>query len=168
MHDLSRSTDEVGEVSIDLLDPLSGRPMKSWEFIDQERITIGRSPEQDVAMSDPYISRSHAELVYRDGGWLLLSLGRNGVMVANQLVAEHKVESDLHFRLGIKGPTLHFRASHKQLEASATISFDVDPEPMFHLDETRIQQEVTEIAEGDYFQDLKQRARQMRLHRKSD
>jgi hypothetical protein len=165
MHDSVRSANSIGEVTIHLLDPASGRPVKSWEFIGKERITIGRSPEQDVAMSDPYVSRHHAELTRRDGQWYLVSHGRNGVVVANKMVMDHKVGNEISFRLGVEGPLLRFCAKSEQVEAMATISFDSQSEPMFQLDEIKIQQEVTEIAEGDYFQRLQQRAKQMRLQR---
>ncbi len=127
MQNTSSPLDEVGEVSIQLLDPSSGRPVNSWTFSNQAEITIGRSPDQDVAISDPYVSRNHANLVRRDGGWFLVSLGRNGVVVANQLVKEHDVGQDLVFRLGVEGPTLKFcevSDSDGAQEVGATISFN--------------------------------------------
>src|SRR5262245_23205852 len=100
---------EVGPVTVQLLDPGSGRSMKSWRFVGQSRITIGRSPDQDVEISDPYVSRQHASLILREGQWVLVSQGRNGIVVANQLVLEYPVDVDVNFRLGAEGPTLRFR-----------------------------------------------------------
>ncbi len=168
MQDSSSSPSIIGDVSIQLLDPSSGRPINSWTFKEQSEITIGRSPDQDVAISDPYVSRNHANLVHREGGWLLVSCGRNGVVVANQLVKEHVVGRELVFRLGVEGPTLKFCEASKQVEIGATISFSSDTNAMFQLDEIRLKSEVSEIADGDYFQNLQRMAREMRTQRNAD
>ena len=119
-------------------------------------------------MSDPYVSRNHASLTYRDGQWRLVALGRNGVVVDNQLITEYPVSGDVSFRLGMEGPTLRFRTTAQPTEILATICFDTLPAPLFQLDEQRLQDDVGEIADGDYFQNLQQRAKQMRRQRKSD
>jgi pSer/pThr/pTyr-binding forkhead associated (FHA) protein len=153
------------EVVIHLLDPSSGRPVKSWTFQNQDRITIGRSDDQDISMSDPYISRAHAELVVRDGIWYLTSLGRNGVLVANDLVQDFMVGIELYFRLGTKGPLFLFSAHNDRNSPSATIIAEEEVEPMFNLDLDRIEEEVTQIAEGEYFQKLQEKVRRMRVSR---
>jgi len=53
-------------------------------------------------------------------------------------------------------------------EVRATISFDTLPAPLFQLDEHRLQSDVGEIADGDYFQTLQQRAKQLRGQLKAD
>ncbi len=148
-----------------LLDPALLRPVKSWAFTDQTVITIGRSPEQDVELVDPYVSRNHANLVYRDGQWRLVSLGRNGVLVANKQVTDHPVAEEVRFRLGTQGPTLRFSTTAQREEALSTVLIETLPAPEFLLDERRLQTEVGEIAAGDYFQELQQRAKQMRRQR---
>lgn len=165
MSDSLSSPKSIGEVAVQLLDPSSGRPMKSWTFIERAKISIGRSPDQDVEMSDPYVSRNHASLVYQEGEWRLIALGRNGVVVGNQLITEHAVSGDVSFRLGMEGPTLRFRTTVPPTEIKATICFDTLPIPLFQLDEQKLQDEVGQIADGDYFQGLQQRARQMRRQR---
>lgn len=159
---------EVGEVVLQLVDSSSGRPIKAWTFKNQPEITIGRSPDQLVEISDPYVSRSHARLDYRDGKWILVSLGRNGVVVANQLVTDYPVEVDISFRLGKEGPTMLFRTSNAQLNLGATINSDTLPEFLFQLDEQKLHQEVGEISDGDYFQNLQAKAENMRRNRKAD
>lgn len=168
MNDTSRPHKAIGEVVLQLLDSSSGRPIKVWTINDQVQITIGRSPDQLVEISDPYVSRNHARLDYRDGQWLLVSLGRNGVIVANQLVTEHPVGVDISFRLGMEGPTLRFRTSAERTDVMSTISSDTLSELLFQLDEEKVQTEVGEIADGDYFQNLQARAQQMRRKRKAD
>ncbi len=41
----------------------------------RDRLTIGRTPECDLVLSDPTVSRHHAELWRRSDGWLLVDLG---------------------------------------------------------------------------------------------
>jgi len=142
--------------------------MKSWKFDGQSHITIGRSPDQDIEISDPYVSRQHASLILRDGEWVLVSRGRNGIVVANQLVLEYPVSGDVNFRLGTEGPTLRFRVTAERDESMATISFDTLPTPLFELDERKLQDDVGAISDGDYFQKLQLRAKQLRRQRDGD
>ena len=165
MSDSPRPANADTEVEVQLLDPTFGRPLKSWTFQNRAQITIGRAPDQDVEISDPYVSRNHARLGCRHDQWVLVSLGRNGVVVANQLIAEYPVSGDVSFRLGMEGPTMRFRAVAEKAEVRATISFDTLPGPVFQLDRRRLQDAVDEIADGDYFQNLQQRAKQLRGQR---
>ena len=48
----------------------------------QGDLTIGRGPGCDIALSDETVSRRHARLVFRDGGWIVQDLASmNGVTV---------------------------------------------------------------------------------------
>src|SRR4029077_15416864 len=108
MHDNSFFPLSVGNVEVQLLDPSSGRPIKSWVFNEQAQISIGRLAGQDVEIADPYVSRTHANLMYQEGKWILISLGTNGVLIANQFIKEHMLLTEQVFRLGLEGPTLLF------------------------------------------------------------
>jgi hypothetical protein len=132
------------------LDPTYERVVKSWSFAERTVITIGRSDGQDVEVSDVYVSRSHAQLVLRDGQWVIVSLGRNGVVCDNKLVTEFTLQSGAKFRLGGSGPCLRFRTSGKS-ESMHTVCFDTLPAPLFQIDESKVKEEVGQIAEGDYF-----------------
>lgn len=169
MQNSSRAAKPIGRVALHLIDPASGRLIKSWTFTDQAHITIGRSPDQDVEMSDPYISRNHANLVHRDGQWMLVSLGRHGVLVANQLITEVPVDGELSFRLGAEGPTMRFRTKVEVAEELlATMNVDTIPAPVFELDQAKLEEDVNTITSGNYFQSLKQRAQQLRQrHRRN-
>ena len=163
------TTDEVAaspgkRVLLDLLDPTYEKPVKSWSFADRTVITIGRSDGQDVEVNDVYVSRSHAQLVLRDDEWVLVSLGRNGVVCDNKQVTEVALKSGVKFRLGASGPCLRFRTSGKT-ESMHTVCFDTVPAPLFQIDETKVKDEVGEIVEGDYFQSLQDKARQLRQQR---
>jgi len=70
----------AGEVSAPLVLPLewatTGRPL-----------TIGRSPSCDIALRDLTVSRRHALLRFRDGGWTVQDLGsKNGLTVNGRAV----------------------------------------------------------------------------------
>lgn len=50
--------------------------LKPGEYI------IGRDPTCDIVVTDPYISRRHARIFFRDGKWYVEDLGsRNGTFV---------------------------------------------------------------------------------------
>ena len=166
------TTDETHDVAagpgrnvlLELLDPTYERVVKSWSFAERTVITIGRSDGQDVEVSDVYVSRSHAQLELRDGQWVIVSLGRNGVVCDNKLVTEFALKSGAKFRLGTSGPCLRFRTSGKT-ESMHTVCFDTFPAPLFQIDETKFKEEVGQITEGDYFQSLQDKARQLRKQR---
>ncbi len=55
-------------------------------------LTIGRSPSSTLVLEDPYASTNHAELVSRDGDWLLSDLGStNGTFIDDERVAEPRL-----------------------------------------------------------------------------
>ncbi len=83
----------LNEVVLHIIDVSTGRPIQTWKFKDQFQITIGRAADQDVEISDPYVSRSHASLVNTDGHWTLISLGRNGVVIDGKQVKEFVVSN---------------------------------------------------------------------------
>lgn len=168
MPENAETDDALRFVAVQLLDPTSGRPLKTWLFRNQAEITIGRSPDRDVELSDPYVSRHHASLTYLDRKWRLLALGRNGVVVAADLITEYAITGEVSFRLGMEGPTMRFCTHAEKVEGGATISCDTLPEPLIQLDERKLQSTVGEIANGDYFQTLQQRAKLMRHNRRSD
>ncbi|HWN81378.1 MAG TPA: FHA domain-containing protein, partial [Candidatus Udaeobacter sp.] len=57
------------------------------EQLDRDQVRIGRSPENDVAIQDPSVSRLHATIERTREGFLIQDLGsRNGVMVNGQRI----------------------------------------------------------------------------------
>lgn len=145
-----------------MLDPSSGRPVNHWEFSDLEEITIGRSPEQKIEVCDPYVSRHHASLVFREGQWLLQSFGRNGVLIANQHVKEHSLEDGMQFRMGVEGPILKFMFASDTYSIGATVNFDSDELNYLLLDNLQVEKDVEEVTDGEYFQKIQRLAKEMR------
>ncbi len=154
-----------GEVTVQLLDPTYRRPIKTWKFTDKITITIGRGDDLDVEISDAYVSRVHAELVFRENQWLLVSRGRNGVLVGTQPITELPVAGEVTFRLGSAGPVLRFNNGTDTEENSATFCFTADTMPLALVNEAKLQQEVAQITSDDYFQKLQQKAKELRRHR---
>ena len=153
------------EVVVQLYDPARGAPIKTWRFSGHPQVTIGRSGECDVEISDPYVSRLHAELAWGDGKWTLVSRGRNGVLVANRPITEFPIEHEVIFQLGSAGPTFRFRAEDDAENSNRTLSFDFDPLPDFQLDDSKLRADVGEIEEGDYFRKLLSHAQTLRRGR---
>ena len=161
-------------VAVHLMDSALGRPIRTWNFTSKQLITIGRADECDVQISDPYVSRNHAELRAAGGNWSLVSLGRHGVLIQGETITEIPLTAETIFRLGSSGPTLRFDLTAPASESPAapsdnrmTMMFDATlVENLFELDHSKLDREVSEIADADYFQQLQERAKQLREQRK--
>lgn len=74
--------------SLEVLDP-SGET-KEHISITSVPVTIGRMSSNDVVLSDPNVSRRHAELRREGDRWMLVDLGStNGTLVNGKLTREH-------------------------------------------------------------------------------
>ena len=66
-----------------------------------EKMTIGRSPETDVFLDDVTVSREHATLVRRGGGWYLDDAGSlNGTYVNRQRLDSHRLADGDELQIG--------------------------------------------------------------------
>lgn len=152
-----------------LLDPTVGSPIKSWRFKGLPKITIGRAEDCAVEILDPHVSRLHVLLTASDGQWMLNPLGRNVVLVDGQLISEMPISREVTFRLGPLGPSLRFNlTAEKKNDFMQTLCFDPDTMPFFQLDQSKLQAEVSEIANDDFFQTLQKKAKDLRRHRKEN
>jgi pSer/pThr/pTyr-binding forkhead associated (FHA) protein len=67
-----------------------------------ERVVIGRSRECDVVLSDPNVSRRHAELRSEGDGWTVVDLGStNGIKVNRRRVNSARLEHGDTITLGL-------------------------------------------------------------------
>lgn len=90
-------TDEEGDHEIPLANPMT---------------RVGRSPEADLRIANPSISRRHAVLLATDGVWTLRDLNsQNGTSVDGRPVREHTISDGDCIRLG--EVTLRFVVSVK-------------------------------------------------------
>jgi pSer/pThr/pTyr-binding forkhead associated (FHA) protein len=160
-------------VAVHLLDSALGRTMRSWRFEGNTLITIGRADDSHVQVSDPYVSRLHAELRREDGCWSLVSRGRYGVIVEGQQVSEFSITADTTFQLGASGPSLRFElnaATNNNRITETDNRMTMMPEStlaenVFELDQDKLSLEVGEISTASYFQELQKRAKQLRKKR---
>ncbi|CAA9535990.1 MAG: hypothetical protein AVDCRST_MAG30-4233 [uncultured Solirubrobacteraceae bacterium] len=65
------------------------------------QMTIGRSPDADVFLDDVTVSRDHAGLVQRHGGWFLDDSGSlNGTYVNRKRIDSHRLEDGDELQIG--------------------------------------------------------------------
>ncbi|MFW6059118.1 MAG: FHA domain-containing protein [Phycisphaeraceae bacterium] len=71
-------------------------------LLEQPRITIGRSADNDVVIDLSYVSRRHAELRVEDGQWVLINHSPNGVRLNRHWVtdAPQLIEGLAQLRIG--------------------------------------------------------------------
>ena len=66
-----------------------------------ERLTIGRRPDSDVFLDDVTVSRDHALLVTRQGGYFLDDLGSlNGTYINRRRIDSHKLADGDELQIG--------------------------------------------------------------------
>ncbi len=66
-----------------------------------DRLTIGRSPDAEVFLDDVTVSRNHAVLVHRHGGWFLDDSGSlNGTYVNRRRIDSHRLEDGDELQVG--------------------------------------------------------------------
>jgi pSer/pThr/pTyr-binding forkhead associated (FHA) protein len=89
------TADRLGLVSsgAELIVLDTGGEPKERISITQTPVTIGRLSTNDVVLSDPNVSRRHAELRRSGDDWVLADLGStNGTLVNGKLAREHTLE----------------------------------------------------------------------------
>jgi len=59
-------------------------PQTEWVLEPNEHV-LGRYPSNDIVIPDPYVSRRHAKLFFKDGNWFIEDLdSTNGTIVNNE------------------------------------------------------------------------------------
>ncbi len=151
-------------ITLHLLDSAQGHPVQTWLFRDKRAITLGRADDCDVVLADAHVSRSHASLVWQNGGWTLFSTGRHGTLVNDRLIAECPLERSTTFRLGPSGPVLRFETGVSTKRPTETIdAFQPELLNMLEIDRDRLQQDVDDIAGNALFRELQERVRASKM-----
>src|SRR5205809_1056865 len=77
-----------------------GRAGESFT-VDEERMSIGRTPDAAVFLDDVTVSRNHALLVRRDDGYYIDDLGSlNGTYVNRRRIESHRLEDADEIQIG--------------------------------------------------------------------
>jgi FHA domain len=150
--------------ALELLDSEGGHVLHCWELVPGVAYQIGRSPDCEILLSNPYVSRSHALLKPMGQSWELNVISRGGVFAQGSRVEMLVFENDLEFRVAERGPILRFR-ERSDAEADSenkTMSFDPLTMPILVLDQNQLDHDVAAIAEGDFFKNLREKAAQLR------
>jgi pSer/pThr/pTyr-binding forkhead associated (FHA) protein len=153
------------EVVLQLLDAFHGGTLKTWKFSNRQSISIGRAEDRDVEIVDAYVSRHHASLEFRQGAWVLVAHGRNGIYVGGEPIQELTVAREVAFRLGSAGPQLVFRTFAPRDESLGTLSFDTLPASVFGVDAARLAADVESLTGRDEFARLQEQVRALRSKR---
>ena len=80
----------------------SGGGRAGEHFVPQgERTTIGRSPDCDIFLDDVTVSRTHAVLVQRDGGYFIEDQGSlNGTFLNRRRIESGRLENGDELQIG--------------------------------------------------------------------
>lgn len=88
-------------MSVKLTLTLSGRTLERYEFNEFERIRIGRSEDCEVTIDNLGISRYHAEVLKKDGFFVLRDLrSNNGTFVNGRRVDAHNLNTGDEISIG--------------------------------------------------------------------
>jgi FHA domain/zinc-ribbon domain len=69
--------------------------------IDHDRMTLGRNPDAEIFLDDVTVSRNHAVLVERDGGFYVEDLGSlNGTFVNRHRIDNVRLENGDELQVG--------------------------------------------------------------------
>ncbi|PPS45556.1 FHA domain-containing serine/threonine-protein kinase [Chroococcidiopsis sp. TS-821] len=112
-------------VALYLLDPQKKTPLQRWQFDSKSQIRIGRSPDNDIVLSEPMVSRYHLELqcVHAEPQrWYLTNRGTNGTFVDGILMTRGLVRDRAIIQLARGGPILQFH----QAELSLPVNLQCD------------------------------------------
>lgn len=146
-----------------LLDAARDHALQQWQFDNMQVITIGRSPDREIVIPDTLISRLHVVLQRRGDLWWLLAVGQNGVQVDGERIEECPLVHGLKFRLGQNGPILQFCDARipNDNQSNTALDFRLDDVPI-QLDQDKLNRDVGEIVDGDYFKNLLAKADEIR------
>jgi pSer/pThr/pTyr-binding forkhead associated (FHA) protein len=159
----TRDPEEVGNITLHLLDSAQGHPIQTWQFRNRARVSIGRSSECDINLADAQVSRQHVELVYSQSTWTIHSHGRNGTFINGVMVCEAELGDRAIFQLGSSGPSFQCLSLSDSISTVATLDGSDPAELDFlEIDHLRREEEVRNIVDGQAFQELQQQARRLK------
>jgi len=80
----------------------------TYHFAPGKPVSVGRSADCDVVVSDPSVSREHVRITYDEDGWLVSAVGRTPTYYNGQAVSQLRITQPLALHLASpQGPQLH-------------------------------------------------------------
>jgi pSer/pThr/pTyr-binding forkhead associated (FHA) protein len=152
------------QVHIELLDANQEHVIEEWTFAPQTQgvVRMGRARENDVVISDRYVSRLHAELRFHDGFWEIVNLGQHGILRQGQRIADTcRLKEHDELELGVSGIVLRFSLLAETgggpsfAESLTTLVFTSNSPSRIAIDHGDVSRQVGEIVESPYFRELK-------------
>jgi pSer/pThr/pTyr-binding forkhead associated (FHA) protein len=78
-----------------------GKVLHHIELVEGRPVRIGRSPDNDVRIPDPKVSRQHAEIKPHGDRWVIRDLdSTHGCLVQGQRIRELSITPGLEVRIG--------------------------------------------------------------------
>jgi serine/threonine protein kinase, bacterial len=101
-------------IQISVWDESQTQILQQWQFVPPTAIEIGRSPEQQITIDRPSISRHHATIAYtslRQGGgyWEIINHSANGTFVNSLSIAKVLLTDNDRIQLAKDGTLLTVR-----------------------------------------------------------
>jgi predicted component of type VI protein secretion system len=152
------------QIHVELLDANQEHVADDWTFSPLTKcvIRIGRSHENDIVISDRYVSRFHAELRFRDGFWEIVNLGQHGILRQGRRTEDVcRLEEHDELQLGGSGIMLRFSLLDRTPMASGfpetltTLVYGPATPGRIAIDRADLSRAVGEIAESPYFRELR-------------
>ena len=89
-------------VVLTLLHPQNRTPIRQWQFDHEAVIRVGRSPDNQVILSEAVVSRHHLELrqleTQATASWQLINLSNNGTLVEGEAIAQKLLVNNTVFQ----------------------------------------------------------------------
>jgi len=120
--DRSASYDDLPEDAV--LTVTAGNMSGQEISIDDDKLSLGRSADNDIVIDDQNVSRSHAALTYRDGSFYVEDKGSStGTFVGNEKISSvTKLQSGATLTIGTTAMTLSYTSEEESGAVEATLS----------------------------------------------
>ena len=89
--------------------------------ITKPMCTLGREPTNDIVLSDPSISRHHAQILWTNGSWTITKLAPQNTVSINKRDVQQGLLNDKDI-IGLGGITLSGSGKWKQSSQSSRAS----------------------------------------------
>jgi FHA domain len=153
-------------ISLQLMSSSKSQPQQTWALKPQPLVRIGRSPDCEIVVQHPNVSRLHAELFWREDRWELINRGQYGTFLNGYRVESMAIEPGAQlFRLGECGPFLLFVLDPSDSDTSDVATMMVSMGPPPSIDAAARDRQVEDIASSDFFRSLKEKAGGLRHRR---